>query len=134
MRTTFKIFEANIGSAILQNYERAQDILQTSLNSEGSAERENAKYLQSVQGHLDKMEAKWQTFSTNIADSTGLKAIIDTGGAVVSVLNQMTTAFGSLGTIAIPAVAAMSKFANVGKQLKYALLCGDQATHRMLAA
>ena len=126
--------QANIGSAILQNYERAQDILQTSLNSEGSAERENAKYLQSVQGHLDKMEAKWQTFSTNIADSTGLKAIIDTGGAVVSILNQMTSAFGSLGTIAIPAVAAMSKFANVGKQLKYALLCGDQATHRMLAA
>lgn len=122
----------NIGSAILQNYERAQDILQTSLNSEGSAQRENEKFLQSVQGHLEKLQAKWESFSVSLADSTGLKVIIDAGGAVVTVLDKMTGSLGSLATIAAPTAAALSKFANVGKlnMPSYA----ETATHRMLAA
>lgn len=126
--------QGNIGAAILSNFDIAEAAMETSQNSAGSAMKEFDTWGNSLEGHLGELQAKWETFSVSLADSTGLKAIIDTGGAVVSILNQMTSAFGSLGTIAIPAVAAMSKFANVGKQLKYALLCGDHATHRMLAA
>ena len=104
----------NIGSAILQNYERAQEIYETSLNSTGSAEKENAKYLESVQGHLDQLQAKWESFSTSIADSAGLKMFIDLGGGVISVLDKLTQFFGSATMIAIPFLASMSKLGNIG--------------------
>lgn len=131
MRTALNINEANIGSAILQNYERAQEIYETSLHSDGSAEAENAKYLESVQGHLDQLQAKWESFSVSLANSSGLKFFIDAGGAIVSVLDTMTSAFGSAGMMAIPLMATLSKLGNLGK---YALLCGVEPTHRMLAA
>lgn len=125
--------EANIGSAILQNYERAQEIYETSLNSDGSALAENEKYLESIQGHLDQFQAKWESFSTNIADSTGLKILIDIGGTLVSVFDKLTDTFGTLGMVALPIVASFSKLTNTGK-LKYALLWRAETSHRMMAA
>lgn len=106
--------QANIGTAILQNYERAQDILETSQNSEGSALRENEVYLSSIQGHLDQLAAKWETFSVALAKSSGLKALIDFGGGIVSVFTQMTQTFGSATMVLTPLIAAMSKASNVG--------------------
>ena len=125
--------QANIGSAILQNYERAQEIYETSLDSDGSATAENEKYLESVQGHLDQLMAKWESFSTNIADSTGLKTLIDLGGTVVSVFDKMTDTFGATGMVLLPLIASMSKLGNAGK-LKYALLQRAETSCRMLVA
>lgn len=124
--------QANIGSAILQNYERAQQIYEDSLTSDGSALGENEKYLESVEGHLKKLQASWEAFSVSLADSTAMKGIIDLGNGVVKILDAMTTAFGSLGMVAIPFMASLSKLGNIGRE--YALLCGGNTTHRMLAA
>lgn len=108
--------QANIGVAILQNYKRAQDIYETSLNSDGSALKENEKYLKSIQGHLDQMQAKWQALGATLADDFGLKTIIDLGGTIIDVIDGITSAFGSLGTIALPIVALLSKKGNIGKK------------------
>lgn len=126
------INEANIGSSILQNYERAEEILQTSLNSEGSALTENERYLESVQGHLDKLQAKWETFSVTFADDTGMKVIIDAAGALVDALNALTDTFGTLGVAGAATMGVLSKVGNIGKlnMPSYA----EKATHRMLAA
>ena len=80
----------------------------------GSAEKENAKYLESVQGHLDQLQAKWESFSTSIADSAGLKMFIDLGGGVISVLDKLTQFFGSATMVAMPFIASMSKLGNIG--------------------
>ena len=125
--------QANIGSAILQNYERAQEIYETSLDSDGSAIAENEKYLESIQGHLDQFQAKWESFSTNIADSAGLKMLIDLGGTAITIIDKMTDAFGAFGMVALPIFASMSKFGNAGK-LKYALLQRAETSCRMLVA
>ena len=82
--------QANIGSAILQNYERAQEIYETSLDSDGSATAENEKYLESVQGHLDQLMAKWESFSTNIAVNN--KVIV----AVTTIFNKIGIKFFSI--------------------------------------
>jgi len=125
--------QANIGSAILQNYERAQEIYETSLNSQGSATAENEKYLASVQGHLDQFMAKWESFSTSIANSEGLKIFIDLGGQIITILDQLTKFFGSATMLIVPFMAAMSKFGNVGK-FKYALLQQGNTSCRMMVA
>ena len=117
LRTTLNINEANIGTAILQNYERAQEILETSQNSEGSALRENEVYLNSIQGHIDQLIAKWQTFSVALADSSGFKAIIDGIGGVANVLTGLINAFGPGTMLATPLMAMLSKTSNSGKVL-----------------
>ena len=95
----------------------AEKVLEVSRNSTGSAEAENAKYLQSVQGHLDQLQAKWQSFGAAIADSSGLKTIIDVAGAAITVLGGLTDTFGSLTMAALPFVGIMSKAGNLGKNM-----------------
>lgn len=126
------INEGNIGSAILQNYEMAEKVLEVSRNSAGSAEAENAKYLESVQGHLDQLQGKWQSFSSAIADSEGLKVLIDLAGTAVTALGGLTDVFGSLTMAALPFVGIASKAGNIGK--KYALLRRERTSRRMMAA
>lgn len=106
--------QANIGTAILQNYERIQEIYEESLNSDGSAEAENEKYLESVQGHLSQVQAKWESFSATLADSEGLKFAIDIGGGFISILEKITSLLGPLGTLSIPAMGMLSKIGNIG--------------------
>ena len=106
--------QANIGSAIIQNYERAQDILETSQTSSGRALKENEVYLNSIQGHLDVMKSKWEEFSVAIAGSKELKSIIDVFGGIGKALTGMTNAFGTTAMVMTPLIAAMSKTSNFG--------------------
>lgn len=124
--------QGNIGAAILDNYELAQDVLETSRDSEGSAIAENEKFLDSVEGHIRQFQAKWESFSVSLANSDALKMFIDLGGGVVTVLQKMTDAFGLTGMASAPLMGSLSKIGNLGKE--YALLCGGNTTHRMLAA
>lgn len=67
-----------------------------------------------MQGHLNKFQAKWESLSTSLMDSTGLKVLIDIGGAAISVLDKLTSAFGSVTMVALPFIASMSKMGNIG--------------------
>ena len=62
------------------------------------------------------MQAKWQALGATLADDFGLKIIIDLGGTIIDVIDGITSAFGSLGTIALPIVALLSKKGNIGKK------------------
>lgn len=107
--------------------------METARDSSGSAMKEFDTWSESLAGHLGELQAKWEAFSTNIADSTGLKVLIDLGSTAVTVLDKLTDVFGSFGMIALPIVASMSKLGDIG-ELKYALLWRVQPSHRMLAA
>lgn len=125
------INEANIGTAIIQNYERAQEIYDTAESSSGRALKENEVYLNSIQGHIDVLKSKWEEFSVALAGSTELKTLIDGFGAVAKILTGMTKTFGTLGMVAMPLVAMMSKTANSGKVLN---MPSYGVSHRMWAA
>ena len=45
------------------------EILETSQNSNGSAQHEQEVYLTSIQGKLNQLEASWQSLSTNLLNS-----------------------------------------------------------------
>jgi len=123
---------ANALAAIIENADIAREAYDVSANqSQGSALREQETWSKSLAGHLGELQAKWESFSTTIANSEGLKALIDLGGGVVSILEGMTKAFGSATILALPFIAALSKLGNVGK---YALLQQDTSSCRMIAA
>ena len=125
------INEANIGTAIIQNYERAQEIYDTAESSQGRALKENEVYLNSIQGHIDVLKSKWEEFSVALADSKGFKAVIDGFGAIGKALTGMINTFGSGTMLAMPLMAMLSKTSNSGKVLN---MPSYGVSHRMWAA
>lgn len=82
---------ANALAAILQNFTIAEDALRTSQTSAGSALEENAKYMDSITGKLQALQASWEQFSANVLNSAFVKNIIDILKKVVDKLNELDT-------------------------------------------
>lgn len=61
--------------------------------------KENAIYLESIQGHLDQLAASWQTFSANVLDSDIVKFGVDFLKSIVDLLNSLVENFGALGVV-----------------------------------
>ena len=82
------------------------------MNSAGSAMQENERYLDSIQGKIDKFTNSLQTFWMNVISSNWVKDIVSAGTGILDLLNNITSAidnvaegFGSLGII-VPAIIA----------------------------
>ena len=80
---------ANALAAILQNFTIAEDALRTSQTAAGSALEENAKYMDSITGKLQALQASWEQFSANVLNSTFVKKIIDSLKLIVDALNAL---------------------------------------------
>lgn len=75
--------QANIFIALMDNIGTAVSATATAYDSAGSAAEENAKRMDSIQGHIEKFQAAWEKFTTSFADSDLIKNIIDMGTALV---------------------------------------------------
>ena len=53
----------------MRNYGTAISATETALNSEGSAAEENAKYMDSLEGALQRLRSAWERFSTQILNT-----------------------------------------------------------------
>lgn len=94
--------QGNIVSALMSNFDIARDTLNTALNeSEGSAQRELKNYQKGIEYSLDKFKATFQELSTSTLDSDVFKFVINSGTALVAVLNEIVKVGGG-----IPAVFA----------------------------
>lgn len=89
--------QANVGAAILENFNIAEESLETAMNSAGSAVSENEKYLESIRGHLDQLTASFQTLSTNVLDSELVKFGVDVLRLIVDLLNEIFVLSHGLG-------------------------------------
>ena len=76
-------------SAIIKNFDTVEDVIQTSLNSEGSAYKENEKVLDSIQGKIELFTNAVQTMWTNAINSDVVKTIIDAGTALVKFVDEL---------------------------------------------
>lgn len=81
-------YQAQNAAAILSNWKVAVDATTTALNSNGSAARENENVLDSIQGHLQKLNSAWEELSRNLFNSDLLKFIIDLGTAFLKLANS----------------------------------------------
>ena len=87
---------ANVVAAILNNFSVAEEALATSQKSAGSALAENAKYLDSINGKIATMQASFQKLSTNMLDSSVVKAFYSVITAVLDAINYVNDATGGL--------------------------------------
>ena len=86
-------YQAQNAAAILKNWGTAVDATTTALNSNGSAARENAAVLDSIQGHLQNLQSAWSELSNSIFNSDLIKYIIDLGTGLLKVANSDAVKF-----------------------------------------
>lgn len=98
---------ANTLSAILGNMSDLTSAYETAMNAEGSAARENATYMDSIQGRIDQFNNAVQTMWMNFIDSDVIKFLVDVGTLLVGLIDKI----GLLGT-AIGAVLSVSSLRN----------------------
>lgn len=105
--------QANIGAAILGNFDIAANAMQASMDSAGSAQKEYQKWLTSVEAKQKRAEAAFQGFSNAIMSSELIKGYYDTSKGILGFLTTLTEQLGALPVLASAAAAALS-FKNVG--------------------
>ena len=79
--------QANVVSAILNNFAIAEDALAAAQQSAGSAMKENEKYLDSINGKISILKASYQELSSNILNSGIVKLVISSVTKVIEALN-----------------------------------------------
>ena len=97
---------ANGVAALLSQASQSADVLQTSLNSSGSAMAENERVLDSVEGRLKIFEATFQEISTDLLNSGLVKGVISLGTALLDASDGFIKFSGVIPT----ATAALSAF------------------------
>ena len=75
-------------AALMSNYETAIDATNTALDSAGSAAKENARYMDSMEGKLEALASAWENFSRKIVDSDWLKKGMDVLTNVLEALSS----------------------------------------------
>lgn len=90
---------AAAASSILDNFETLQDVYEASLQSEGSAQQELDKYLDSIQGKAAQFKNALQELTASAIDSSWIKGFIDLGTQLLNVINNLGDAFGHLNSL-----------------------------------
>lgn len=88
---------ANVVSAILENFTIANDAIETSKNSANSALEENEKVLLSIQGRISIFKATFEELSKNLIGSELIKNVIDLGTWLLTLLNSIVKLCDGLG-------------------------------------
>lgn len=76
-------------SAILQNLDSGVEASKTALNSQGSALKENARYLDSIKGKVSQFTSELQKFWTEGISSDFVKRLVEFGTQVVKLINDL---------------------------------------------
>lgn len=81
-------YQAQNAAAILSNWKTAVDATATALDSQGSAMKENSKYLDSIQGRMANFNSAFEQLSQSVMSSDLIKWFIDLGTAIVNIADS----------------------------------------------
>lgn len=96
-QTVAGVHRYNDFMALMENFDMAVDATATSMNSLGSATKENEIYLQSISGRMESLKATTQGFWFDFIDSDMLKGGVDGLKLLMDGLSALQSTFGSLG-------------------------------------
>ena len=83
--------QQSVFAAIMNNFDTVDKVIETSVNSTGSAVAENAKYLDSITGKLDLLRSSYEALSSSIINSDTYKFGIDRLRNVLDLLNEIAS-------------------------------------------
>ena len=79
----------------MNNFKGVQKAYTLAMNSANSAADENARYMESINAHVQTLKATFQDFSRNVFNEEFVKRILDTANALLEFVN---TPFGQAAT------------------------------------
>lgn len=106
LETLFGKRQAQIGSAILKNFDQARKAIKDMEESAGSAEREMAKIEQSLEYKLNALNETWVGVAQNLFKTDDMKMVVDGLTAISSVVETLTDRLGLFGTAGLAVTIA----------------------------
>ncbi len=107
-------------SALLQNMGMYDKMLKDYSEGEGSAFEEAQKSANNLTGSLNRLSNTWTGTVNNIVNSKALTTGVNTLNGLLGIINQITDALGSWGSIGLGA-GIFAGFKNVGRPKMYGL-------------
>lgn len=98
---------ANTTSALIQNWSTVEDVIESTKNATGSADAENAKHLDSIEGKMQQFQAQFQSASTSVLDSGLVKGTIDAGSGILGFFNTLIDKLGILPGLIAPVTSLL---------------------------
>ena len=83
--------------ALMQNYSRTIELTEIANNAAGASNKQFEKTQDSLESKLNKLDNAWTVFTTNIADSSTIKAAIDVLTKLLETINNIIESSGKLG-------------------------------------
>lgn len=102
--------QANVLASLLSNAKDLDKIYEDSKNSAGSAEAENQRFMDSINGRLNALKENTKGIFLDLSNTDFLKNIISGANASVSALRSLIKTFGALPSIVGLASASMVMF------------------------
>lgn len=90
--------QTEVFQATMDNFTHAIEANETAMNSQGSAARENAKYLDSIQGRVKAFQSAWEQLSYHIISSDLIKNVVSLGTKIIKVIDNLVQGIGALPT------------------------------------
>lgn len=121
---------ANAVQAVIQQFQIAEDALETAQDSAGSAMVENEKYLDSIQGKLNVFQSTFESLSYHLVDSEAIKFVVDFGTAILGLVDGLTQVAGAapIVTSAISALVSQLNIDTKGSAFNLFNLFGTSST------
>lgn len=94
---------SNIAASILTNPDTIREAYEAAQNAEGSAMRENEKYLTSVEAHMTQFRNAVDELINDLVDSGFINDVIDFGTTLINGLDEIIKRFGGFNTLLMAA-------------------------------
>jgi len=104
----------NTVAALLTNMSQANNILNDSLNSSGSAMEEYSLYLESIEGRVQGMKTSFESLSSTVVNSDFIKGGVDFLTGCINLLDTLIDKLGVIPTL-ISTITLGTSLKNVGE-------------------
>lgn len=80
---------ASVVAGLLQQGETLEKVYKDSTESAGSALKENERYMESIQGHMDQLQNQWQSMWTTDVNRDFINLFVDAGTKILKVVDDI---------------------------------------------
>lgn len=94
----------------MTNFDKAISATSSAYNSLNSAQEENTRFMDSVQGRLNNFHSAWQQLATDTISSEFVKDIIDLGTAMLQLTNKIGGVGVALGLLTSVGMVKFNKY------------------------
>lgn len=119
--------------ALMDNYDRALELVDISQNSTGESARQLRAYDEGLESSLIGLQNAWQQFATSLVDSDMIKTVVDALTSLIEVVNAIPD--GLLQIVAgLAAVSAAYKTISAIKKPEFRAWFNDTGLGRIITA